>query len=169
MSIYLRTQWARYFGLNVSQVAPLLLVGGQFRPVQWAALHALGVRAVLSLQAEREDGFAGPPPERALRLPVVDFTPPSLEQLEEGVAFIGAAHGARLPVFVHCHSGVGRAPLMAAAYLMASVGHGHQEALAHIRAARPIIGPNAGQLARLREYERWLRAAARGAADAAVV
>lgn len=169
MSIYLRTQWARYFGLNVSQVAPLLLVGGQFRPAQWAALHALGVRAVLSLQAEREDGFAGPPPERALRLPVVDFTPPSLEQLEEGVAFIGAAHEARLPVFVHCHSGVGRAPLMAAAYLMASVGHGHQEALAHIRAARPIIGPNAGQLARLREYERRLRAAARGAADATVV
>lgn len=168
MSIYLRTQWARYFGLNASQVAPLLLVGGQFRPVQWAALHALGVRAVLSLQAEREDAFAGPPPERALRLPVLDFTPPSLEQLDEGVAFISAAHQAELPVFVHCHSGVGRAPLMAAAYLMASGGHGHQEALAHIRAARPIIGPNMGQLARLREYERRLRAP-REAASSAVV
>jgi protein-tyrosine phosphatase len=169
MSIYLRTQWARYFGLNISPLTPLLLVGGQFRPVQWAAIQALGVRAVLSLQAEREDQFAGPPPERALRLLVQDFTAPSMEQLDEGVAFIGAAHEAQLPVFVHCHSGIGRAPLMAAAYLMASGGLGHGEALSQVRAARPIVGPNGGQLARLREYELRLREVARGASEAAVV
>ncbi len=168
MRIYLRTQWARYFGLNVSQITPLLLVGGQFRPNKWPALQALGVRAVLSLQAEREDRFIGQPPERMLRLPVVDYTPPTLEQIEEGVAFISAAHEAEMPVFVHCHSGVGRAPLMAAAYLMATGGRSHQEALALLRAARPIIGPNAEQLARLREYEQRLRAAARRDAAAVV-
>lgn len=157
MRIYLRTQWARYFGLNVSQITPLLLVGGQFRPNKWPALQALGVRAVLSLQAEREDRFIGQPPERMLRLPVVDYTPPTLEQIEEGVAFISAAHEAEMPVFVHCHSGVGRAPLMAAAYLMASRGIDHRAALAELRAARPIIDPNALQIARLREYEASLR------------
>lgn len=62
---YLGSQWRRAFGLNVSLIDPLLFVGGQFRPEQWPALHALGVRAVLSLQQEREDRFAGAPPERA--------------------------------------------------------------------------------------------------------
>lgn len=155
---YLRTQWARFFGLNVSPVGPLLYVGGQFRPEQWPLLHALGVRAVLSMQEEREDRFSGPPPERAHRLLVPDFHAPSLGQLAEGVRFIAEAHAAELPVFVHCHAGVGRAPLMAAAYLMASGELGHRAALARVRAARPIIGPNALQIARLREYEASLGA-----------
>jgi protein-tyrosine phosphatase len=158
MQHYFSTQWNRLFGLNLSRVTPLMFVGGQFPPEQWPALAALGVRAVLSLQAEREDRFAGGEPERALRLPVIDFTPPSLEQLDAGVAFIRGCVAAELPVFVHCHSGIGRAPLAAAAFLMASEGLGHGAALARIKAARPIVAPNSAQLARLREYEARLRA-----------
>lgn len=158
MFTYVRAQWRRYFGLNISQVEPLLFVGGQFRPEDWPLIHALGVRAVLSMQAEREDGFAGQPPAMALRLRVIDFTPPTLAQLAEGVAFIEAAHMAELPVLVHCHGGVGRAPIMAAAYLVSRRELGHREALAHVRAARPIIGPNLLQVRRLHEYERQVRA-----------
>lgn len=158
MQRYFSTQWKRLFGLNHSPVTAALFVGGQFAPEQWPALAALGVRAVLSLQAEREDRFAGGGPERALRLPVIDFTPPSLEQFDEGVGFITACVAAELPVFVHCHSGIGRAPLMAAAYLMTSEAVSHSVALARIKAARPIIGPNLPQLMRLREYEVRLRA-----------
>jgi protein-tyrosine phosphatase len=163
VSSYLRAQWRRFFGLNLSPVTPLLYVGGQFEPAQWPAIHALGVRAVLSLQAEREDRFAGPAPERALRLLVVDFTPPSVEQLDEGARFIADAHAAGLPVLVHCHAGVGRAPLAAAAYLMASEAAGHGAALARVRAARPIIGPNPAQVDALRAYEGLLRARGRAA------
>lgn len=157
MITYVRTQWRRYFGLNISPVEQLLFVGGQFHPEQWPLVHALGVRAVLSMQAEREDRFAGEPPARALRLHVPDFTAPSLEQLTEGVAFITEAHRDEQPVFIHCHAGVGRAPIMAAAYLMASRRVGHRAALAQIRAARPIIGPNQAQVGRLREFEAQLR------------
>ncbi|NTU82539.1 MAG: dual specificity protein phosphatase family protein, partial [Chloroflexales bacterium] len=110
---YISAQWRRYFGLNVSPVEPLLFVGGQFRSEQWPLLRTLGVRAVLSLQAEREDVFAGMPPDMTLRLLVPDFTPPTLEQIAAGVAFIEQAHRADLPVLVHCHAGVGRAPIMA--------------------------------------------------------
>lgn len=157
MFTYVSAQWRRYFGLNVSQVEPLLFVGGQFRAEQWPLLHALGVRAVLSMQAEREDDFAGEPPALALRLHVPDFTAPTIEQLAEGVAFIEGAHRSELPVFVHCHAGVGRAPIMAAAYLVASRRLDHRAALARVRVARPIIGPNLAQVGRLREYERHLR------------
>jgi protein-tyrosine phosphatase len=141
----------------VSQVAPLLFVGGQFRPSQWPDIYSLGVRAVLSLQAEHEDHFYGPPPERTLRLLVTDFRAPSLGQLNEGVAFITAAHASNLTVLVHCHAGVGRAPLMAAAYMISRHGISYHEALGRVRAARPIIAPNLRQIARLREYEKRTR------------
>jgi protein-tyrosine phosphatase len=157
MQQYITTQWKRLFGLNLSQVTPLLYVGGQFQPEQWPAIAALGIVAVLSLQAEREDQFAGPEPARLLRLPVIDFTPPSLDQLDEGVAFVTTCVLAEQPVLVHCHSGIGRAPVMAAAYLMANQALSHRDALERVRAARPIIGPNLAQLARLREYELLLR------------
>ena len=153
---YLSTQWRRGFGLNVSQIDDLLFVGGQFRAQQWPALHALGIRAVLSLQAEREDTFHGSPPDRVLRLLVPDFHPPSIEQLQVAVAFIQAAPADQLPVLEHCHAGVGRAALTASAFLVVG-GMSHAEAFTYLRRARPIIALNAFQQARLTEWERLHR------------
>ena len=153
---YAAAQWRRVFGLNVSQLDELLFVGGEFRPSQWIALHRLGIRAVLSLQAEREDHFDGPPPTRALRLTVEDFEPPTIAQLREAVAFIGECHAANLPVLVHCHAGVGRASLTTSAFLMTK-GHSHSEAFSRVRRARPIVALNARQLERLIEWEILLR------------
>jgi len=152
--LYAVTQWRRVFGLNFSRIDDLLFVGGEFGPSQWIGLHALGIRAVLSLQAEREDRFSGPPPTRALRLPVEDFHPPTIEQLHAAVAFIGDSHAAGLPVLIHCHAGVGRASLTASAYLIAQ-GLSHVEAFTRVRRARPIVELNSRQLARLIEWE-WL-------------
>lgn len=149
---YLHTQWQRAFHLNISKIDNFLYVGGQFRAEQWAALHALGVRAVLSLQDEREDRFAGPPAPETLRLRVRDFHPPTIEQLREAMAFIDAARARQLPVMVHCHAGVGRASLTASAYLVAQ-GLPHDQAFHTIRRARPIVVLNNRQLARLREWE----------------
>src|SRR5689334_18955903 len=116
--LYALTQWRRMFGLNVSRVDDLLFVGGEFTPTQWLDLNALGIRAVLSLQAEREDQFDGSPPDRMLRLLVEDFHPPTIAQLREAVTFIDGCRVAGLPVLIHCHAGVGRASLTASAYLM---------------------------------------------------
>jgi protein tyrosine phosphatase (PTP) superfamily phosphohydrolase (DUF442 family) len=154
--LYAVTQWRRLFGLNVSRIDELLFVGGEFTPAQWLDLHALGIRAVLSLQAEREDHFDGTPPDRTLRLPVPDFHPPSIEQLHEAVAFMNACRADGLPVLVHCHAGVGRASLTASAYLI-SCGHSRIEAFSRIRRARPIVDLNASQLTRLIEWEWRLR------------
>ena len=158
MWTYLRTQWRRTFGLNASQIEPLLFVGGQFRAEQWSALHQLGVRAVLSLQEEAEDHFVGPPSPRVLRLLVPDFHAPSLEQLREAVDFISAAHRDELPVFIHCHAGVGRAPLTAAAYLIATRQLATHTALLYIKRQRPIIDVSNNQLDRLLEWEASLQA-----------
>jgi protein-tyrosine phosphatase len=153
---YATTQWRRVFGLNITQIDDLLFVGGEFRPAQWPRLHTIGIRAVLSLQAEREDVFHGPAPDRTLRLLVADFHPPTVEQLREAVAFIHAAHAAQLPVLVHCHAGVGRASLTASAYLVTR-GLSHAEAFGLVRRARPIVMLNDAQRARLEEWERLAR------------
>ena len=154
--LYAVTQWRRIFGLNVSQVDELLFVGGEFTAAQWPDLSALGIRAVLSLQAEREDQFEGPPPDRTLRLPVEDFHPPTIAQLREAVAFVDGCRADGLPVLIHCHAGVGRASLTASAYLMTQ-GLSQVEAFNSIRRARPIVMLNAIQLERLIEWERTLR------------
>jgi protein-tyrosine phosphatase len=154
--LYAITQWRRMFGLNVSQVDDLLFVGGEFTPTQWPDLSALGIRAVLSLQAEREDQFDGSPPDRTLRLLVEDFHPPTIVQLREAVAFIDGCRVAGLPVLIHCHAGVGRASLTASAYLMTR-GLSRVEAFDAVRRVRPIVALNGIQLERLIEWERVLR------------
>jgi protein-tyrosine phosphatase len=154
---YVATLWQRAFGINVSQVSPLLFVGGQFQPQQWPKLYALGIRVVLSLQAEYEDQFIEPLPIRRHRLLVPDFHPPTIEQLEEAVRFIQAAHAEQLPVLVHCHAGVGRAPLTAAAFLIAE-GLTLEAAYNQLRAARPIIRNNQSQQQRLIEWANHIQA-----------
>lgn len=150
------TQWRRAFHVNASRLDEFLFVGGEFPCAQWPAVHALGVRAVLSLQGEREDEFCVPLPVRTLRLEVEDFHPPSLDQLEAAVAFLRQARADGLPTLIHCHAGVGRAPLTTAAFLMAE-GMSQQAAIARIYAARPIIRLNRRQQARLAEWAQQLR------------
>lgn len=155
---YFATQWRRMFSLNLSRITDDLFVGGQFAAAQWPDIAQLGISSVLSLQAEHHDSFSGMPPARALRIPVEDFHAPSLAQLDEACTFLRTARAAGLVTLVHCHAGVGRAPLTAAAYLMTR-GHTSDTALALVRGARPIVSLNGIQLARLEEWQHVLREA----------
>lgn len=153
---YLVTQWRRAFGLNITRLDEFLFIGGEFQRERWPALHALGVRAVLSLQGEREDEFCDPFPAQTLRLEVEDFHPPSLDQLDQAVAFLRAARAANMPTLIHCHAGVGRAPLTAVAFLVAE-GATARDAVSRVYRARPIMRMNRRQQARLAEWEVLVR------------
>jgi protein-tyrosine phosphatase len=54
-------------------------------------------------------------------------------------------------VYVHCGSGIGRAPTMAAAYLI-STGLTRDEAWETIRTVRPFIRPTAVQVERIEQF-----------------
>jgi protein tyrosine phosphatase (PTP) superfamily phosphohydrolase (DUF442 family) len=150
---YIQTEWQRFFGVNVSLIDPLLYVGGQFTPKQWQTLYAMGIRAVLNLQDEREDCFMENIPSHMLRLPVVDHHAPSVEQLGCAVEFIARAHEQHLPVLVHCQAGIGRAPTTAAAYLMAERDMDRTAAINYLRVSRPNIMLNRQQRQRLSDWE----------------
>jgi predicted protein tyrosine phosphatase len=130
---------------RVSYIAPHLHVGGQYRRRGWARLTARGVVAVVNMRVEFDDNDAGIAPSHYLYLPTPDDEAPTLEQLHAGVDFIGERVARGEGVYIHCGSGVGRAPTVAAAYLI-STGLTPDQAWARIRATRPFIRPTAVQV-----------------------
>jgi len=132
--------------LRYCPVIPQLYVGGQMNARGWRWLAARGLSADLNLRSEFDDAAHGIRPETYLWLPTPDDHAPSLDQLCRGVAFIRQAVQAGGKVYVHCAGGVGRAPTMAAAYLV-STGLSPAQAWALIRETRPFIKPTPPQLA----------------------
>jgi len=136
----------------VSQVQPLLYVGGQHSAKGWPAMQARGIQAIVNLrEADKDDAARGIAPAAYLHLPTPDNTPPSLDDLARGVQFIAQHMEQGRAVYVHCGVGVGRAPSQVAAYLI-STGRSPQEALAEIRRVRPFIHLTRAQQQQLARY-----------------
>ena len=136
---------------SLSEVRPGLLLGGQhYYQRGYRRLLEYGITAVVNMRrrSDIDKGIAG---ERHLQLATVDNTPPSVEDLTRGVAFIDAEIERGGKVYVHCAVGCGRAPTMAAAYLVAN-GLAPDEALERIRQIRPFINPTRQQQRVLAEF-----------------
>jgi hypothetical protein len=145
--------------LKFSQVTPQLYVGPQFTAPGKRLLEQQGINGCVNLRIERDDAQFGLALPRYLYLPTIDDDAPSVEHMEQGVAFIREVISGGGKVYIHCAAGVGRAPSMAAAYLMAE-GLTLDEALSKIRKVRPFIyitPPQMERLQRLDEYYRQQR------------
>ena len=150
--------WTRLFMWTVgrevwrySQITPQLYVGGQIRAGGWRWLVAHGVTANVNLREKHNDSVHGVPQDSYLWLPTRDDDAPTPQQLRSGVAFISRVIEQGGRVYVHCASGVGRAPTMAAAYLM-STGMTYEQAIAAIQHVRPFIKPTLPQLEALKRF-----------------
>lgn len=138
---------------ETSQVAPQLFVGGQHYRHGLARMRELGIGGTLNLRDESDDTRRGLALARHMWLPTPDDDAPTLDQLESGTRFIKQVMAEGAGVYIHCAQGVGRAPAMAAAYLI-SEGSDPTAALEKIRAVRPFITPTPVQRARLEEWAR---------------
>jgi len=82
-----------------------------------------------------------------------DDSPPTLKELADGVRFVAQQISKGRGVYIHCAAGVGRAPTMAAAYLI-SQGATAAAAWETIRAGRPFIRPTPPQIRAIAAFER---------------
>jgi len=137
---------------RVSRITPLIHVGGQYKRRGWKRLTERGIQAVVNLRTEFDDSAAGTAPADYLYLPTVDDTPPTLDQLERGVEFIQQCVDQGKGVYIHCASGVGRAPTMAAAYFV-SQGLSSMAAMQKVADQRPFIRMLPEQIEKLRQFE----------------
>ena len=124
------------------------------REAALAGLARQGVALLINLHERAHD------PARLARyglaevhLPVKDFSPPTPEQLEQGVEAIARAVAAGMPVAVHCGGGLGRTGTLLACYLVHR-GMSAEEAIARVRAVRPGSVETAGQVAAVEAFAR---------------
>jgi protein-tyrosine phosphatase len=136
---------------EISEVQPRLYVGGQHTRRGLTRMLADGIGAVVNMREESDDAKRGAAPEHYLWLPTTDDHAPTPEDLARGVGFITEHIAAERGVYVHCASGVGRAPTMAAAYLV-STGLKPAAAWSAIRARRPFIRPTPPQIEAVATY-----------------
>ena len=143
--------------LKYSRVTDSLYVGPQHRANGKRALEHAGITHIVNMRSEFDDESYGltlgdGKSDTYCYLPTIDDDPISAEHIERGIAFIGGAMESGGKVYIHCSAGVGRAPSMAAAFLI-SRGYGTGEALKLIRQARPFIKPTAVQISALERFE----------------
>jgi atypical dual specificity phosphatase len=102
-------------------------------------LQRAGVGAVVNTCEE----YAGPSAAYAragivqLRIPTVDFTSPTLESVERGVAFLQEQIGQGRRVYVHCKAGRARSGTVVLCWLIAARGMSPVEAQDLILRRRP--------------------------------
>ena len=109
--------------------------------------------SIINLRVESDDREQGidVAPENYLWLPTIDHTSPTVEQLQAAAEFTQQRISTGGRVYIHCAAGVGRAPLTAAAYLVAQ-GYSVEEASELLRSRRPFINQSANQKARLVQF-----------------
>jgi len=100
-------------------------------------LWKIGIRALINLTEEPLPGeFLRKVGILAEHIPVVDFTAPTLKQVEHALAMINFYMRRSMPVAVHCIAGLDRTGTVLACYLVGD-GKSADEAITIIRRWRP--------------------------------
>jgi protein-tyrosine phosphatase len=134
------------------EVAENLFLGFRLFGTDQEQMRELGIGAVLDVSSEFSE-------VRFLRegldyrtIPVLDATPPTSAQLDQGVQWIrdGLSNG---PIYVHCALGHARSATFVAAYLLTADPHlTVDDAIAHVKSKRPGAGLHRGQIASLKSF-----------------
>ena len=128
--------------LQYSRVTDALFVGPQFRENGKGTLARAGITHIVNMRSEFDDAKHGLTKGRCgtyhyCHLPTIDDEPISSPHIARGIQFIDSAIDSDGKVYIHCSAGVGRAPSMAAAYLI-SKGYCANDALESHKKGSPI-------------------------------
>ncbi len=144
-----------------------LIVGAMPLTSDVPELAGLGVTAVVNTCEE----YGGPVDAyarygiRQLRIPTVDFTHPSLENVTRAVEFIEEQVARGGTVYVHCKAGRARSATVALAWLMKSKGLDPKQAQTLLQEKRPHTDRRVFARPVIRQYYQQLQAAERAQAE----
>ncbi len=118
------------------------------------AMQRAGIGAVVNtceeyggpVQAYRRAGI------EQLRVPTIDFTPPSLDSVEQAVAFMRQQISRNRGVYVHCKAGRARSGTIVLCYLMAAKGLTPAQAQQQILDRRPHAHPRLSERRVVQEF-----------------
>jgi protein-tyrosine phosphatase len=114
-------KWSGHPVWRYSWITPHILLGGQPAKRLIPNLDDLGFTGVINMRDEYDyKAEVGNEPLRYLRLPTPDNTPPTLDHLAQGAAFIKEELDKGGKVYIHCWEGLGRGPTMVAAYFVST-------------------------------------------------
>ena len=144
----LRTPILRYH-----RITDHIYLGPQHGKLGKRWLAKAGITASVNLRTVHSDTDHGLTFGEYCHLPTNDGEPPTQEQLARGVDFIRRVidNGGR--VYIHCQTGLGRAPTLAAAFLI-SEGFSIDRARGLISSVRPFTNLTSTQLEALAVFER---------------
>lgn len=141
---------------DYSQITDYIFVGsnlckGGVCPVHSVEFKLLNINAEINLDLEHDEQIT-PNLDVYLRLPTLDHTTPTQEQLHIGAFTIHKMVSQHKRVYVHCHNGHGRSPMIVAAYFIAHKNMLPADAVALVKTKRPEIHLQPVQLAALEEF-----------------
>ena len=119
-----------------------------------AKLHELGVRGVVNTCKE----YAGPSRQyeeldiEHLRVPTVDFTPPTLEHIDQSLALMRQVADEGDSTYVHCKAGRGRSATVVVCWLIEIYNMTPEEAQQHLASIRPHINRELDQRAVVQQF-----------------
>lgn len=155
-----RSYWGLLLSMNWWDIIDEhFFLGGALMFDDLERLQGQGVQAVVNLCAERQDNR-----QRLheacieyLWLPVVDTFPPTLEQVQQGIAWIEQQRRADRIIYIHCAAGVGRSATLLACWYLYAHGMRVSQVLRFIKARRPQIALTRRQIRCLHEFAALLQ------------
>lgn len=143
------------FGIPIMRyhkITEQIYLGPQHGKLAHRRFANLGIAASVNMRTGYSDVENGIGFGEYLQLPTTDGEAPTLEQLYQGCEFIRRIVRRGESVYIHCQTGLGRGPTMAAAFLIGE-GRSMEDAIAAIKHVRPFTDLQPSQLAALRRFE----------------
>ncbi len=135
-------------------IDPQVILGAMPLPSDAQKLYDLGVRGVVNTCEE----YPGPTAEyqrlgiEQLRIPTVDFNPPSLDDVRQAVAFMQKTVSSNHKVYVHCKAGRARSATVAICWLVEHRNMSLEQAQRHLLDCRPHVNPKIAEREVVKQY-----------------
>jgi len=136
--------------LKYSRVTPLFYVGPQYNKLGKLVLEKAGFTACVNMRHEFDDTSHG--------LALAEYSWPVgrgnnlVEHLFNGVLFLRRMNEKGLKTYIHCHSGIHRAPMLVIAYLI-SQGISAENAIQQMLTTRPFCTIDERAISVLKKFQ----------------